>query len=767
MVRARVLRSASCGLLAVGGLVVEANAAGAQPARPDSTRRDSTRRGSTRRDSTRAARLAPVVVTGSRPVGSVAALPDVRGAMIFSGKKTEVLLLDSLTVNRAQNISREVLGRIPGANFSETEGSGFPSNGVGWRGLDPVQSVEINVRQDGVGIAADVFGYPETYYLPPLEAVSRVEVVRGAGSLQFGPQVGGVINYVLREGTPNTAPQVTARETAGSYGLSTTYADVAGGTGRWTYFGYSQARTQDGWRPNGDMRQLSASARVGYQASDALRLTVDYSLLRNRIHMPGGLGNEAFDDDPRQSLRSRNWLTSPWNVGALTADWRLTPLAHLVTTLSGMSSARSLVWRNEDGGADALDAIDPSTGLPIPREVEREAFRNVTLESRFLTSYPLLGRYSTIAAGVRLYDGAMERDEGGVGTQGSGFNLALAPGTGYADAYHFLTRNASLFAENALHLGERLTLTPGARLEWLESSGTGHAPNPAGIDSAADFPTKRRVFPLLGIGAQWRTSATTNAYANVTGGYRPVDYSTLVPFGSAIRVAPNLKDSRATSVDAGLRGTWRDLVTFDVGAFRMVYGDRIGLVTVTDADGTSYTERRNVATSLHYGTESFIELRPLNRLLGFGDALTRTLGTFGVDDSFAYVHATYTGGDFAGNSVEYAPRVIDRLGLTWRRGPLDGTVQLSTVTRQFGDANNTVASYDPDVGLVPAYQLLDVSGSWRLTPRTALSFGVNNVQNVAYFTRRTAEYPGPGIIPGQGRSVYLGLAYAMVPGRAR
>ncbi|GJG89233.1 TonB-dependent receptor [Gemmatimonadetes bacterium T265] len=744
--------------------------AAAQPVRPAAPTSPDSARGAARRDSAArgVTRLTAVTVTGSRPVGSVAALPDVRGAVLFTGKKTQVLLLDSLTANRAQNVSREVLGRIPGANFSETEGAGFPANGIGWRGLDPVQSVELNVRQDGVGIAADAFGYPETYYLPPLEAVSRVEVVRGAGSLQFGPQVGGVINYVLREGAPNTPPRVAARQTVGSYGLSTTYGDVSGGAGRWTYFAYAQGRAQDGSRPHGDLRQLSAAGRLGYAAAGpagapALRLTLDYSLLRNRIHMPGGLGNEAFDADPWQSLRARNWLTSPWNVAALTADWRLGTFTRLVTTVSGMSSARALVWRNEDGGADAPDAVDPATGLPVPREVEREAFRNVTLESRLLTTYRLLGGYHTLAAGVRAYRGVMDRDEGGTGTQGGGFNLALAPGTTYASQYRFATSNAALFAENAFRLGDRFTVTPGARLEWLRSTGAGHAPNPAGDDSAVSFGPKSRAVPLAGVGAQWRTSATTNAYANVTGAYRPVDYSTLVPFGSAVRVAPNLRDARATSADAGLRGTWRDVVTFDVGAFRMVYRDRIGLVTAADADGTIYTERRNVAKSLHCGVESFVELRPLNRLLRVGDAA----GIFGVYDSFAYVRATYVGGEFAGNAVEYAPRVVDRLGLTWSRGPVNATLQLSTVTRQFGDANNTVASYDASVGLVPAYQLLDWSGSWRVGPRAAVNFGVNNAGNVAYFTRRTAEYPGPGILPGQGRSVYLGLAYATAPGRAR
>ena len=749
------------GLLAASTTAVSAlfAPAAAQPTRPDTM---------PARDSIGTARLAGVVVTGSRPVGSVAALPDVRGASLFAGKKTQVLLLDSLTANRAQNVSREVLGRIPGANFSETEGAGFPANGIGWRGLDPVQSVELNVRQDGVGIAADAFGYPETYYLPPLEAVSRVEIVRGAGSLQFGPQVGGVVNYVLREGLPNTAPQFTARETAGSYGLSTTYADVAGGSGRWTYFGYGQGRLQDGSRPNGDLRQLSAAARVGYQignpqAGGSLRLSADYSLLRNRIHMPGGLGNDAFNADASRSFRARNWLTSPWNVGALTADWQVSDRTRLVTTLSGMSSARDLVWRNEDGGADASDGPDPATGAPVPREVERETFRNASLETRLLTNYALLGGSHTLAAGARLYAGRLERDEGGVGSTGGGYNLALEPGTEYPEHFRFTTRNAALFAENAFRVGTRLTVTPGARLEWLRTAGTGHAPNPNGADSAASFPAKSRTVPLVGVGAQWQTSATTNAYANVTGAYRPVDYGTLVPFGSAVRVAPGLKDARATSGDLGVRGTLGNVATFDVGGFYLEYRDRIGLVTQADADGNTFVERRNVATSRHYGAESFVELRPLNRLLGFGDAF----GTFGLYDSFAYVHATYVDGDFDGNDVEYAPRVIDRLGATWRRGPLNATVQLSTVARQFGDANNTRASYDANVGLVPAYQLVDVSGGWRVAPRVALSFGLNNVGNVDYFTRRTAEYPGPGILPGQRRTAYVGLAYATAPDRAR
>lgn len=63
-------------------------------------------------------------------------------------------------------------------------------------------------------------------------------------------------------------------------------------------------------------------------------------------------------------------------------------------------------------------------------------------------------------------------------------------------------------------------------------------------------------------------------------------------------------------------------------------------------------------------------------------------------------------------------------------------------------------------GLIPAYTLLDWSGAVRLAHERAVTFGINNVTDVPYFTKRTAEYPGPGILPGIGRSLYFGLKAA-------
>jgi Fe(3+) dicitrate transport protein len=42
-----------------------------------------------------------------------------------------------------------------------------------------------------------------------------------------------------------------------------------------------------------------------------------------------------------------------------------------------------------------------------------------------------------------------------------------------------------------------------------------------------------------------------------------------------------------------------------------------------------------------------------------------------------------------------------------------------------------------------------------------LATGVNNIADRAYFTRRATGYPGPGIIPSEGRSFYVTLSLTL------
>ena len=697
--------------------------------------------------------LDEVKVIGVKSKNGLGSLGEVGGAVIYAGKKTEVLVLDSLDANVALNNPRQILGRIPGMNFSETEGSGFPANGIGLRGLNPVQSVEMNVRQNGYNITADLYGYPETYYLPALEGVERVEIVRGAASLQFGPQFGGTVNYVMRQGAKDKPFELALRQTSGSFGLFNSFTSVGGQLGKLNYYAYGQYRRQEGWRPNSGVSQATAFAGLSYQATEKLKLGLEYSLLRNKIQMPGGLTDSLFNADPRQSTRTRNWLQSPWNVLSLTADYRLSDHTLLTLKTAGNLSRRALVWRNEDGGPAVPDIIDRATGQYVPREVQQENFRSLTNELRLRHDYRLFGLDNTLAVGVRYFAGYMHRQGSGPGSTASDFDLNLYGGN-YRYDFQFRTQNLAPFAETVIRLTNRLSLTPGVRYEFINSKAQGYKVQDGGIVQTTND-SRNRTFLLFGAGAQFQATAGTTIYGNVSQAYRPIDYSSLQPFGVTSKIDPNLKDSNGYNADLGYRGAVGEWLNFDVGAFYLKYNRRIGTVSLVDArTGNDYSLRTNVADSEHKGLESYVEISPLKLL---ATASRHRLSAF---NSLAYVDARYVSGEFRGKRVEYAPRVIERVGLTYGYGPLSITGQYSYTSDSFGEANNfrTPDNDNPLQGLVPAYAVWDLSATYHAAKNLDLKAGMNNLTNARYFTRRTDEYPGPGIIPAIGRLFYATVA---------
>ncbi len=693
--------------------------------------------------------LKAVDITGILTISGMGHLDEVHDGIIYSGKKNEVLILDSLDANTAQNNPRQVLGRVPGANYSETEGSGFPSNGIGFRGLNPTQSIETNTRQDGYNVTADLYGYPESYYLPPLEAVERIEVTRGASSLQFGPQFGGVINYIVKNGNPNKPFEFTTQQTGGSFGFYNSFNSIGGTLKKWNYYSYVQCKTINGWRPNSQVKQVLGFARVEYNASTKFKIGLEYSFLRNTIQMSGGLDDAEFNQDPQQSFRARNWLTSPWNILALTAQYKISDNTLLTFKSSLNISQRNLVWRNEDGGIQTPDSISPVTNTYVAREVEHEGFKSLTNELRLLTNYKINGVNQTLAGGVRYFTGYMKRQEGGPGSTGSDFDMKLYGGA-FENDLDFTTANVAFFVENTFRIGKRFSITPGLRYEYLHSAAKGYITD----DNDSILSVNRsqnRYIPLAGLGLQYKTTSSTDIYANCSQAYRPTDYSNQTPIGVSSRIDPNLKDAKGYNADFGWRGSFKNFLNFDVGGFYLAYNNRIGLETLTDANGNPYTYRTNVANSVHQGVETYVEINPF-KMAGCNSKI----GTLSFLNSFAYIDAKYTTGEFKGNAVEFAPKTINRFGVTYSIMKFSTTFLISNTSKSFADANNTVYSEDATVGVIPAYQVMDWSATIKIRNYN-IKLGVNNLANKKYFTLRTDEYPGPGIIPSTARSFYLGF----------
>ncbi len=688
--------------------------------------------------------LGGIQVNGFKTMNGIGHINNYSGQVIFSGKKNEVLTVDSLSANKAINNTRQIIGRIPGVNIIETEAGGFTANGIGFRGVNPYQSIEMNTRQNGYNISADIFGYNEAYYLPPMEAVSSIQFLRGAAGLQFGPQLGGLVNYILKD-APEKPIQLNVSQTAGSFGLYNVYTSAGGTVGKWQYFAFAQYRTMDGWRANSDQQQVSGYGKATYNASPNLKISLDYTLLRNRIHMPGGLNDSEFQQNPQLSLRARNWLQSPWNIVTANIQYKISDKTSLGFISSYQFSQRDLIWQNEDSWYPNFlpDSIGRS------RELEKEFFNNVTNELRILTNYQIGGSEQTLSFGMRQSFSLMRRYEGGVGSTGSDFDLHQYGA--YETAMNFRTNNFSLFAENIFHISKNLSVTPGFRLEYLSNTAYGYAEN--GADTNGTMPTldinnqkNTRTFALGGIGLQYAFSKKINAYGNFSQSYKPVTYSDLTPFGSTARVDPNLKDSKANNADLGIRGAIKNTLNFDVSAFYLNNYNGVG--TVASGSGFLVT---NTGASTHTGLETYAELNISDLLFPMAHA-----GRLSVYNSFAYVNAVYTAGAYKGNQVEYAPHNIDRVGLSyWIKG-FDFNAQYSYESKSFGDATNAISDPSAEIGLLPSYWLLDISAAYKWH-KYKISCGVNNLTDEKYFTLRTSEYPGPGIIPATGRSIYVGL----------
>ena len=294
-------------------------------------------------------------------------MPETKDNILFSGKKNEVLKLSNINGNLTNNNAREIFARIPGVTVWENEGSGLQIN-VGVRGLSPNRSWELNTRQNGIDISADVFGYPEAYYNPPLEAVEAIQMVRGGASLQFGPQFGGMLNYVLKREKAQPFTFET-QNTVGSYGLLSSFNAIGGKYKKWSYYLYNHSRSGKGWRENNRFESRNTHAFVEYRFSEKTKISAEYTNSDYEMQQPGGLTDAQFKANSRQSNRERNWFGVPWNIFSVNFDTKVNVNLDVNVKAFGLIGERNSVGLTS--AANFEDVINTTTNQYANRRLDR------------------------------------------------------------------------------------------------------------------------------------------------------------------------------------------------------------------------------------------------------------------------------------------------------------------------------------------------------------------------------------------------------------
>ncbi|CAN5853638.1 TonB-dependent receptor plug domain-containing protein [soil metagenome] len=657
----------------------------------------------------------------------------------------------------------EVLRTVAGLHVQEEEGAGLRVN-IGIRGLDPDRSRTVLMLEDGVPVSLNPYGEPEMYYTPAIDRMERVEVVKGSGSILFGPQtIGGVVNYV----TPSAplTPGGSLDLQGGSGGF---FRALGGYGGTWDNVGLITSVLH---RRADDIRGLhysitdvtgKAGFSFGSSARAGLKLSI-YDEESNSTYI--GLTEAMYVADPNQHPAADDRL----NVRRyqLTASHEVDVGAALLrTTAYGYTTTRD--WARQD-----YEYIDGGSTIRLrPSSGQRNrSFEVAGIEPRLQWGHHLLGAAGELDAGVRVH---FERayDEYVVGS------TATSRSGNVRDYEVRSGRALSGFLQNRFFLlGETLQVIPGVRVESFSYDRNILRTRVRRVDPLTgvvsrlpedvDIRSGDSLSELIpGIGATWNPTERFTVFTGLHRGFAPPRVKDALIYDDRA-VAPQervgdivslqLDAERSWNLELGSRATPATGVQMEATGFVLDFSNQI-IAPSLSAGSVAQAALANQGQTRHVGLESSLGLdwgAMLRLPVSVSTELKHTYVRSHFTDDRRMLDAVGDTVNVRGNSLPYAPehRWFTAIGVQHRSGVrfhLDG----SHVTSQFSDNFQTVeASANGRRGLIPAYSIWNATTSYLLPiSGVTLTASVKNLMDSTYIASRRPE----GIKPGLPRMIQIG-----------
>ena len=673
-------------------------------------------------------------------------LPDFVETNLFIGKKIEFITVKKLESNLANQTFRQVFSRTPGLHIVESDPSGLNTS-ISIRGLSANRSWDFNMRQNGYDMTPDPMGYNEAYYTPSLEWVQKIQIIRGSAALQYGSQVGGLVNYELEAPSFNKSFGGSIQHSVGSFGLNSNLITLKGGNQRVAFIGSNQVRFGDGFRPNSNFTSNQSYGRLDWKLNDSKQLIFELTHAVAQAKQGGGLSQMQFDLNPNVSNRGRNHFGSTWLMPVLKFSNQISP--HLLYSIQAVGNFSGRTQLGVTKGNDFED-VKNKDGAYSERQLDNDQYRSFGSEFRLLYHGNVGKHAHHTSLGARYFQGNMERGQQARGSIGQDYDPN--PLNAYPRNLNFKNENLALFSESAWEVNKQVTWTFGFRFEHINSSGKGSLGVLNNVVIPYEPTARIRNFVLFGTGFSYKPKPEIELYTNVSQSFRPVSFSDLLPTATFDVIDPKLKDADAVNFDLGLRGNWSRFIRFDINVYYLKYNNRIGNLSQIDEQKKSYLYKTNLGASSSQGLDIYVEWNPLEHI-----ALTNSLGNLNIYTSVGITQAEYldyvlpTGLNLRGKAVEYAPATIIRSGLNYKFRSVSISYQISQTSSTFSDAQNTkIGNALGTVGEIPSYTLQDISMAYKISKNWIVKGAINNVANTKYFTRRgTGAYPGIGILPGE------------------
>lgn len=623
--------------------------------------------------------------------------------------------------------TEEALRGVPGVSIKPEEETAIVGN-IGIRGLSS-SDYKTLILEDGVPVAPGLFVGNGRYYNPRVQRMDGIEVLRGAGSLRYGPStIGGVINYV----TKNPEPGIKVDLHTGSFNTHEWGVEAGGqaDSGDATFGAVISRVKSDGFMDKEfSMRDIMLKAGLVFGGNQ--RVGLKYTDYQNDANISyRGVFLAEYEAGSDRNPAPDDWFLTGRRSVDLNHEWTINDQLRL-NTIAFSSELYRDYWRFTTNNAASAAArrwiyTDSLNG-------NNRAFERLGIDSRLFLQHETFGFINEAEVGVRFMSEEMH-DVTIAATRASQRSGTINREViDAADSW-------SMHLQNRFLLTDRLALTAGLRAEVYEQTRHDLRRTEAQGNRAKTNNTEL----LPGVGFTWSFSDQIQGFANAYKAFSPALN------GDALNGLDDqeLSAERSINMEAGIRGSAGDL-EYEATIFRMDFDNQI-----IPANSNSQFQVTNGGETLHQGLE-----------LGVG---TRLRGGFSVDANLTYIaDAKFVGDRFSragalttpnDNRVPYTPEWIANLVVSYERGPLRSSVRVHYTGSQFTDALNTRAINESLTGFftgeINSYTLADVSMLYRLNDRLEFGATVKNVADERYIASLRQ-----GIYVGPERSYDVGISY--------
>ena len=647
-----------------------------------------------------------------------------KGPLIFSGKKNTITELKEIPALQTNNY-RQATSQTPGLLISEIPNESLAA--MTFRGLgDPHESFNVLLLQDGLPVAADMYGYPAHYFSPALPMMDKFQFIRGGAGLLYGPQPGGVINYISAPLRQNQTLSGKVGLTYGSYNLLSTNNAVYGSHGDNAYAIEYYRRQGDGpQRKNSDFSADYVQIR-NHIFKGKNKYKIDFSGHNSDHGETGGFSktegpnSNVFGEDLGKASKEHDRLKVSRAQLALGIENRIDESSQLHLNLWANAYNRYSKRQNGSGFGTFPTGTD--------NDITTQQFYGYNAEIRYLKNYMADGNEHTFSAGYLNYNIMSPL----VVEKGASIDSNHGNVQRRVDRE---THTNSFFAENRFAFG-KLMVTPGVRIENIYQEIDERKNTVTGSSRKAD---ETNNVPLLGLGLSYHHTDESQFYANISEAYKPITYSEAVPLGNSSTISSDIDPSKILNSEIGYRGQSK-LIIWDVSVFYIRYENKFGQI----GSGAN-TEFTNTGSGTNQGLDAAFELK----LSEFSQQLKK-YGDFNFYANTEFLDAQYTRGELKDKTPMYAPKNLTRLGLIHGKENKYKIAFMGVfVSEHYGDDNNT------DQRVIPAYSVFDLTGDWNLSKELTASFGINNLFDREYYSRVRSD----GIIWALDRNYYAGLSY--------